>query len=70
MSAQRPRYAYRVERVTNASSEVHWDPVAKTEVRRLLIEAARVTPAKVSPHARIHSWRWDTRRVSAGGVPK
>jgi hypothetical protein len=70
MSALRPRYAYRVERVTNSSSEVNWDPVAKTEVRRLLIEAARVAPAGIPKHARIHSWKWDTRVVRAGSVSK
>lgn len=68
MSALRPRYAYRVGRVTNASSEVHWDPVAKMEVRRLLIEAARVAPAGVPKHARIYPWKWDTRVVCAGSV--
>ena len=70
MSALRPRYAYRVERVTNASSEVHWDLMAKTEVRRLLIEVARVAPAGVPKHARIHGWKWDARVVRAGSVSR
>jgi hypothetical protein len=70
MSALRPRYAYRVERVTNVSSEVHWDPVAKMEVRRLQIDAARVTPAAVPRYARIHPWKWDKRTASAESVAR
>ena len=70
MSATRPRYAYRVEKVTNGSSEVHWDPVAKMEARRLLISAVRVLRDEVPPHVRIHAWKWDKRTARAGGVPR
>lgn len=69
MSAMRPRYAYRVGQVTNASSEVYWDPVVKAEARRLLIEVTRVSRDAVPAHVRIHTWRWDKRTARAGGVP-
>lgn len=68
MSTHRPRYAYRVEQVTNVSSEVHWDPVAKAEVRRLLIEVTRVARGAVPGHVRIHPWKWDKRTVRVGRV--
>lgn len=70
MSAKRPRYAYRVEKVINTSSEVHWDPVAKMEARRLQIVAARVAREEVPPHVRIHPWKWDKRTASPGSVPQ
>jgi hypothetical protein len=70
MSAMHPRYAFRVKKVTNASSEVHWDPVAKMEARRLQIVAVRIARDKVPPHVRIHSWKWDKRTASTGSVPR
>jgi hypothetical protein len=70
MSVLRPRYAYRVENVINASSEVHWDPVAKTEARRLQIVAVRVARDEVPAHVRIHSWKWDKRVASTRSVPR
>lgn len=68
MSASRPRYAYLVEQVIDASSHVHWDPTAKAEVRRLQIVVDRVAKDRVPPHARIHPWKWDKR--AARHAPK
>lgn len=68
MSAARPRFAYRVEEVTNASSHVHWDPMAKAEVRQLQIVADRVAKDSVSKHARVHPWKWDRREARAKRV--
>jgi len=65
MSARRPRYAYRVKNVTNASSEVYWDPMAKLEARRLQLVVVRVARDEVPRHARIHAWRWDKRQAIA-----
>jgi hypothetical protein len=70
MSAMRPRYAYRVEQVTNSSSEVHWDPVAKTEARQLQIGVVRVPRDGVPKHARVHVWKWDKRIARARSVPQ
>lgn len=67
MSAVRPRHAYRVERVINASSLVRWDPAAKAEARRLQIVVDRVAAGAVPKHARIHPWKWDRRE--ARGTP-
>jgi hypothetical protein len=64
MSQMRPRYAYRVEEVINASSRVSWDPAAKAEVRRLQIVADRVARDAVPPHARVHPWKWDRREAA------
>lgn len=61
MAAVRPRYAYCIEKVTNASSKVSWDSVAKAEARRLQIDATRVARDAVPSCARIHSWTWDKR---------
>ncbi len=63
MSEVRPRFAYRVEQVTNASSEVHWDQKAKAEARSLKISATRVAVGAVPKTARIHSWKWDRREA-------
>ena len=70
MSATRPRYAYRVEQVTCASSNVLWDPAAKAESRHLQIVADRVAKESVPTHARVHPWKWDRREArSKGGSP-
>ena len=61
MSEVRPRFAYRVERVTNASSVVNWDPTAKAETRQLQVVVDRVAATAVPLHARIHPWKWDRR---------
>jgi hypothetical protein len=66
MSVMRPRYAYRVEQVTNTSSEVRWDPVAKTESRQLQISVVRVARDGVPKHARVHAWKWDKRTAREG----
>lgn len=70
MSDTRPRYAYRVEQVTCASSHVLWDPTAKAETRRLQIVVDRVATSAVPQHSRIHPWKWDRRGArSKGGSP-
>lgn len=61
MSAVRPRYAYRVAQVTNASSRVCWNPAAKAEVRNLQIVVVRRPVSRVPKFARIHPWTWDRR---------
>lgn len=63
MSEVRPRYAYRIEAVTASSPNVHWDPVAKAEARRLQIVADRVAATAVPQHAKIHPWKWDRREA-------
>jgi hypothetical protein len=69
MSEVRPRYAYRVTWVTNASSLVRWDPAAKAEVRNLQIVVDRRSASRVPKIARIHPWTWD-RRGSLGASKK
>ena len=70
MSARRPRYAYRVKKVTNTSSKVHWDPVVKMEARQLQIVVGRVARDEVPRNARIHAWRWDKRMaIARSGAP-
>jgi hypothetical protein len=68
MSATRPRYAYRVSQVINASSEVRWDPAAKAEVRKLQIVADRVAASEVPKAARVHPWKWDKREARRGAL--
>jgi hypothetical protein len=63
MSTTRPRFAYRISRVTRANPRVHWDPVLKTEVHRLAIEVDRVPIPAVPKTARVHPWRWDKREA-------
>ena len=70
MSEVRPRYAYRVERVTNASARVCWDEAAKAEVRVLRLDVARVARIVVPPHARIHPWKWDRRKAHMTYSPR
>ena len=70
MSAVRPRYAYRIDEVINASSQVGWDPAAKKETRRLQIVAERVAKDDVPPHVRVHPWKWDRRVTRSKGVLK
>jgi hypothetical protein len=65
MSAVRPRHAYRVRQVTNASSLVRWDPTAKAEVRNLQIVVDRGPVSRVPKIARIHPWTWDRRESRA-----
>jgi hypothetical protein len=65
MSEVRPRFAYRVDRVTLTFPNVHWDPIAKAEVRLLQIVADRVAKDAVPRHAKIHPWKWD-RRTARG----
>lgn len=65
VSQVRPRHAYRVARVTNASSLVRWDPTAKAEVRNLQIVVVRRSVADVPKRARIHPWTWDRRESRA-----
>jgi len=69
MSATRPRFAYRVEQITNASSRVNWDPTAKAEARQLQIGVVRVPREAVPRHARVHFWRWDKRTANVRSVP-
>jgi hypothetical protein len=66
MSDVRPRFAYRVDRVTSAFPGVHWDPIAKAEVRLIQIIADRVAKDGVPKHARVHSWKWDRREARSG----
>lgn len=61
MSQVRPRHAYRVAQVINASSLVRWDPAAKAEVRNLQFVVVRRSVAAVPKRARIHPWKWDRR---------
>lgn len=63
MSEVRPRYAYRVERVTMAFPGVTWDPIAKAEARLLRIVADRVSASAVPKTARVHPWKWDKREA-------
>ena len=65
MSEIRPRFAYRVEGVTETSPNVHWDQTAKAEVRLLKIVAERVATTAVPTHARVHPWKWDKREARA-----
>ena len=61
MPVVRPRFAYRIKKVINASSHVHWDLAAKAEARQLQIVADRVAMTAVPKDARIHPWKWDRR---------
>ena len=70
MSEVRPRFAYRVEQVAAASSNVLWDPGAKAEVRRFAINVDRVAKATVPRDARIHPWKWDRRESRSKGVAR
>lgn len=63
MSEVRPRYAYRVERMTMAFPSVTWDPIAKAEARLLQIVVDRVAAITVPKNARIHPWKWDKREA-------
>jgi hypothetical protein len=63
MSQLRPRYAYRIDRMTSAFPSVHWDAAAKAEVHLLRIVAERVAKDDVPPHARVHPWKWDQREA-------
>lgn len=65
VSQVRPRHAYRVARVTNASSLVRWDPAAKAEVRSLQIVVVRRPVSRVPRLARVHPWTWDRRESRA-----
>jgi len=65
MSEVRPRYAYRIERVTLAFPNVHWDQKAKAEVRLLKIVVDRIVASGVPRDARIHPWKWDRREARA-----
>jgi hypothetical protein len=68
MSTVRPRYAYRIKEVTNASSHVHWDQAAKAEARQLQIVADRVATTAVPKDARVHPWKWDKREARRGAL--
>lgn len=70
MSELRPRFAYRIDQVDNATALVHWDPAAKAETRRLRISATRIPKDRVPPHARIHAWKWDRRESRSKISPK
>ena len=61
VSPTRPRFAYRVRGVDRVDPLVHWDPVRKTELRRLVIEVDRVPIAELPTAARVHDWSWDKR---------
>lgn len=63
MSEVRPRYAYRVDRVTLAFPNVTWDLFAKAEARLLQIVVDRVAATAVPKNAKIHSWKWDKREA-------
>jgi hypothetical protein len=63
MSEMRPRYAYRIDRVTMAFPDVGWDQTARAEERLLNIVADRVAVTAVPEHARIHPWKWDRREA-------
>jgi hypothetical protein len=65
MSEVRPRFAYRIERVTMAFPNVHWDAKAKAEARLLQIIVDRVDKCAVPRDARIHPWKWDRREARA-----
>ena len=62
-----PRCTYRVDAVTATDRSVRWDPIAKAEVRRLQIVVARVASTAVSPHSRIHPWKWDRSEAPSKG---
>lgn len=68
MSEVRPRYAYRVERVTLAFPNVTWDQAAKAETRRLQIVVDRVGVTAVPKAARVHPWKWDKREARLKGA--
>ena len=70
MSEVRPRFAYRVDQVTCASSRVHWDSTAKAEARQLQITVSRVAKDGVPPHARVHPWKWDRREARSRGATR
>lgn len=61
MSQVRPRYAYRVAGVINASALVRWDAGVKAEVRDLQIRVDRGPVADVPAGTRIHPWTWARR---------
>lgn len=60
-SPTRPRFAYHVRGIDCVDALVHWDPVQKTELRRLAIEVNRLPIAELPATARVHAWRWDAR---------
>jgi len=70
MSQVRPRYAYRIEEVSQKTPHVRWDATAKAEVRQLQIVADRVAASAVPKTARIHPWKWDKRETRARLSPK
>ena len=61
MSTQRPRFAYRICKVTHVDRLVGWDPVLKTEFQHYKITAERKALGTVPKEARVHPWRWDKR---------
>ena len=63
MSTVRPRFAYRICEVSRVDKIVGWDPVLKTEFKRLEIAAERVALNSVPKDARVHPWRWDKREA-------
>jgi hypothetical protein len=63
MSSFRPRFAYRICEVSRVDRIVGWDPVLKTEFKRLEIAAERVALDSVPKTARVHPWCWDKREA-------
>lgn len=68
MSATRPRYAYRIERLTLAFPNISWDSLVKAEVRLLKLIVERVAKDAVPKRARIHPWKWDKREARQKGI--
>lgn len=68
MSEVRPRFAYRIKRVTMAFPTVGWDAKAKAEARLLQIIVDRIDKSDVPRNARIHPWKWDRREARSKGV--
>jgi hypothetical protein len=63
MSQTRPRFAYRVERVTRAFPNVGWAKKEQMEERLLQLDVDRIDASAVPEHARIHPWKWDKREA-------
>lgn len=62
---RRPRYAYRVTQVRNASSKVYWDLAARAEMRCLAFDVVRIVIDRLPLRARVHTWTWDRRASRA-----
>jgi hypothetical protein len=70
MVQTRPRFAYRIERVTSAFPNVGWDATAKAEAHLLQFVVDRVAASALPDRAKVHPWTWDRREGRAKGLAR